>query len=200
MRIELHDDGGHEEKSDIDPLAAQAVGEESVAEVAEEGAGLHEDGPCGGLYDAEAAASLHCGQRQVGRYPEEESPPCEESCSVDYGHDGEVASVASAKDLRDGVEVGGLGCGPAFGLADAAANPDSKDRGQKAGEEDAAPAVMRHDDGDYGCGEGVSDGPRALHEGERFAAMFIRPGFGYQRGTGGPFAAHAEAEKHAADD
>ena len=56
---------------------------------------------------------------------------------------------------------------------------------------------MRQDQSDNESGDRFANGVGGLHEAESFAAMLGAPGFGDERGGGGPFAAHAESEEEA---
>jgi len=77
------------------------------------------------------------------------------------------------------------------GFVNAAADPESEDGGEDAGEKDGAPSEARKDKGGDGGSKRVADGPEALYEGEGFAAGGRWEGFRDEGGTGRPLAAHA---------
>ena len=189
--------GGDEQIGDVGALVVEAVGEVAEGDVAEEGAGLHEDGPAGGLDDGEAAAPLDGGQGEEVGDPGEEAPPGEEGGRVHGGADEGAAGERRAEELGEW-DFGGVLALPGLGLGKVAAEPEGDEGGEDAGEEDGAPAEVREDEGDEGRAEGVADSPGALDEGEGFGAMAVGPGFGDEGCAGGPFAAHAEAEEQAA--
>ena len=81
---------------------------------------------------------------------------------------------------------------------EAVLDPERDEGGRDAGEEDGAPSVTRQYDGDESCAKSEADRPGTLNESEGFAAMACGPGFRNERGAGGPFPAHAEAEQNAA--
>ena len=86
---------------------------------------------------------------------------------------------------------------PHLGFLHAAANPERENRGDDADEEHRAPAETRQHDRDDDGGNAVADGPAALHDAERLAAVLLGPGLADEGGAAGPFPAHAKAEEDA---
>ncbi len=86
---------------------------------------------------------------------------------------------------------------PHLRLLDAPPHPGGRQGGQDADEERGSPAPDRqHQLRDDGGGR-EADRPRALHDPERLAAVFGRPGLGHQRGPARPLATHADPEQGA---
>ena len=136
-------------------------------------------------------------EREVPRHPAVEAPPAEQRARVHQRDEHRRLGDPGREQHPDPAAIGRRGLQPDLRLLDLAPDPDREQRRQDADEEHAAPPPERHHDQVDQRGEAVADRPRALHEGQRLAAVLRRKRFRDERRAGRPLAAHAEAEQDA---
>src|SRR4029077_13643174 len=134
---------------------------------------------------------------EVRGYPEVQPPPAEHRARVHAGHRDRQPPKRTAEDvgkaervrLHSARTIVSRGA-PQLRLLDATLYPQREKRREHADEEHRPPSPSRQHNRRDGGRERIADRPGALHEAERFAAVFGGPGLRYERRTAGPLAAH----------
>ncbi|MCY1228387.1 hypothetical protein D9M72_406990 [compost metagenome] len=201
LRIADHEEGrAHRKQHEATP-APQAVGQPGAGQVAGEGPGNQHHQVAAGVEHGEIALHLEVGG-QPGRHRIVGTLHAGRQQACQHRH----AQHAGLEDQHEVIALPGAGqLGPGFlvhlGLGDIAADIQDKDRRQHAGPEQHAPCVLLLEHGidrpECNRRQAPADGPAALHQSDRLAAVAGPDHLGDQQGTDRPFAAKAQALQHA---